>query len=671
MAGTRGGVGRIVAMAIGLAVVLALVLADAARAGTYRVVQCGWGVGAELDPALPPAGGQGFFLRPEFCAPPAGVEPPAMRFEAAAGIDGSPGVARALWVAPPGTTLTEARATWDGHLQPGFWQALGAYVGGEFHGLAGAIGETTLRPVAVDITGPASAFEARLECPPATAFGCSRARPSTMLLGGLTFTIDDPLAPLVGDGGALLDPGWHRGAASLYIGAEDVGAGVAQQEVRVDGAPLAVVGSPCSVLTIEGEVRGTQMRPCPATATRTLEVDTTRIPDGSHTLHYCATDFAGDLGCVPDAQVEVDNSPPAIAFAGTKEGKVAATVSDPFSGPGSGTISVRRADSDGWTDLPTSFGAGGTGKATLTADLPDLSEGSYVFRASAADAAGNGGTAELRVSGTAAEIRESVAGGGQGGPDAPSGGQGGEGGKGGQGGRPGGRGVHGARGGTGGGRATHLTAYLTGHGSGGGGSAGRALTLDYGSGAVLHGRLTGADGAGLGGRHVTVVARAARGAGIPRAVRRLVTDRRGRFRLGLPAGASRQLVVAFHGSDGLAPSHARPPALRVRAAVTLAARPTKLSTGESVLLSGQVRRGPARIPRRGKVVAIQYLERGGGWRPALVVRTDARGRFRVRYRFRYITGTARIRLRASALPEAGWPYAAGSSHPVTVAVDGS
>ena len=52
-AGTRGGVGRIAAMAIGLAVLLLLLLAGEARAGLYRVAQCGWGVGAELDPSDP------------------------------------------------------------------------------------------------------------------------------------------------------------------------------------------------------------------------------------------------------------------------------------------------------------------------------------------------------------------------------------------------------------------------------------------------------------------------------------------------------------------------------------------------------------------------------------------------------------------------------------------
>jgi hypothetical protein len=90
-----------------------------------------------------------------------------------------------------------------------------------------------------------------------------------------------------------------------------------------------------------------------------------------------------------------------------------------------------------------------------------------------------------------------------------------------------------------------------------------------------------------------------------------------------------------------------------------------------VTLSGRVRHGAARIPARGKLVTVQYLEQASGrWRPALVVRSDARGRFKVRYRFRYVTGAARIRLRATALPEARWPFAAGSSLPVTVEVHG-
>ena len=49
MSGTRGRRGRIVAMGIGLALALLLLIAGEARAGKYEVAQCGWYVGADAS----------------------------------------------------------------------------------------------------------------------------------------------------------------------------------------------------------------------------------------------------------------------------------------------------------------------------------------------------------------------------------------------------------------------------------------------------------------------------------------------------------------------------------------------------------------------------------------------------------------------------------------------
>ena len=88
-------------------------------------------------------------------------------------------------------------------------------------------------------------------------------------------------------------------------------------------------------------------------------------------------------------------------------------------------------------------------------------------------------------------------------------------------------------------------------------------------------------------------------------------------------------------------------------------------------MSGRVRAPGAPLPRRGKLVAIQYFEQATKrWRPVLVTRSDHGGRFHAGYRFRYVSGAARIRLRAVALAEERWPYAPGSSRPVTVRVSG-
>ena len=676
MVGTRG-VGRLAAMVLALAVVLLLVLADAARAGTYRVAQCGWGIGAELDPSMPRAEGPAAYLHPGWCtAPPAGV-PAGLRFEDGLATSGEQGVVRARWAAPPGTNFASVHFTWSSEMAAGVWQVAGIDDGTEFHALAAAGASKPPIGVTQGVTGPAPAFEVRLECLLlGPLVGCDRSVSSSLTLSGVILTVDDPVPPKAQLGGALVAPGWHRGTVAFELGAEDaVGSGVAREEAAIDGATVGAIPSACTVATIEGEALATRLRPCPASASGAFEVDTTRLGDGLHTLHGCAADLGGGIGCGPDARIAVDNSPPEVEFAAAPEGQVAATVSDAFSGPASGTISMRRAEESTWTDLPTSFVRGGSGAATLSAHLPDLSGGAYFFRAMAADAAGNGGSAQFRAAGTAESLRRQIAGAdGSGRGPAPRGG----------------RGAAGARG-----RAAHLVANLV-EGSAGArgdrpaaptatwalaaladrgrrrpGSPGVPLTVDFGAAVELRGRLTDAHGEGIADRPVRVSAHPAGGSGAAPSHRRVVTDGAGRFRLRLPAGTSRRVSVSFGGGGGFGSARGRPLSLRVRAAVSLAVTPLRLRTGESVELRGRVRPGAARIPARGKLVTIQYLEQASGrWRPALVARTDARGRFKLRYRFRYVTGEARIRLRATALPEARWPYAEGSSAPVTVEVRG-
>jgi hypothetical protein len=197
------------------------------------------------------------------------------------------------------------------------------------------------------------------------------------------------------------------------------------------------------------------------------------------------------------------------------------------------------------------------------------------------------------------------------------------------------------------------------------------VTVPFGAGAALSGRLLDADGAGLAGRRLRVVSRPSRGALAGRHVEAVQTGAHGRFRLTLPAGTSRRLTVVYPGGPGLDAARRPALALRVRGAALLAVSPHNLRTGQSVRLWGRVRARGAPLPRRGKLVAIQYYEDEARlWRPVLVTRTDHSGRFHARYRFRDIPGTARIRLRAVALAEERWPYAPGASSPVSVLVRG-
>jgi hypothetical protein len=198
------------------------------------------------------------------------------------------------------------------------------------------------------------------------------------------------------------------------------------------------------------------------------------------------------------------------------------------------------------------------------------------------------------------------------------------------------------------------------------------LTVPFDVVSRLSGRLLDADGAGLAGRTLRVVERPSRGALRHRA--HLVTVRTGAhggFRLPLPAGPSRKIAVSFAGGTGLERALRAPLTLRVRSGVELHVAPTALHTGEVVRFSGHVRTLGAPIPRRGKLVAIQYYEAAAKrWRPVLVTRSDHSGHFHARYRFRYVTGAATIRLRAETLAEDRWPYAPGASRQITVRVTG-
>jgi hypothetical protein len=581
IAGTRGGFGRIAAMAIGLAVVMVLVFADGARAGNYNVAQCGWGIGVELDPALPRTEGDAAYLRPGFCTGPS-AETPGLAFDLGLANNGSQGVARARWAAPAGTSFVGASFTWAGQLAVAVLQIAGIADDRGFESVALDVGATPPRFVAASFTTPVPTFEVRLQCLLLGPTGCVRSVPSSMWMSGLTLTVDDLVPPQARLGGTLAASGWHRGTVPLEVAAEDpAGAGLYREEATVDGAPVLAAPVACAVATIGGEVRATRLRPCPMTAAGASAVDTTALADGVHALRGCAVDFGGGQGCAPVAQIQVDNSPPEVEFAAAPEGQVAAAVSDAFSGPAAGTIAVRRADSETWADLQTTIEHGAAGKATLRAQLPDLGGGAFFFRATATDGAGNSGSAQFRAAGGPAGLRQQVAGAGT---------------------RSGGRGAGGH------GRTTRLVAYLV-RGSrrdradrapswprlavpdgdstrsrparpgapvgSRPGTADPRLTVDYGTAVELRGWLADAHGRKVPNRPVAVVVRPAAGGGAPgrpsRSAGGCVRARRGSPPA---ASSSRSSTSSAPAGAGVPPSSSAPgPADASRLATASATSP--------------------------------------------------------------------------------------------------
>jgi hypothetical protein len=366
---------------------------------------------------------------------------------------------------------------------------------------------------------------------------------------------------------------------------------------------------------------------------------------GTFSLQLWLRDEAGN-DAAPSAvtvPLRLDNVKPEVAFSTEEpDSQVIADVSDEHSGPASGQLVYRRVDAADWTELPTKLvPADAPGKAHLVAPMPDLGYGTFVFRAESVDAAGNSASTILRADGTQMAIRRE--------PPPPVA-------KAAVAAKPKSQPKTKAR----------LFARLR-----GGHGRGDSLTVPFGAPALLSGRLTRADGAALAGRELRVVSHPSHGALAPIAVQTVRTGEEGGFEVQLPAGPSRRVTVTFAGDEGLEPARRPALELRVRSGVSLRAAPQSLQTGQAVRLSGKVKGAGAPIPRRGKLVAIQYLEQATHrWRPVLVTRTDHHGRYRAHYRFRYVSGSAAIRLRATALAEERWPYAPGSSPPIAVRVRG-
>ena len=88
------------------------------------------------------------------------------------------------------------------------------------------------------------------------------------------------------------------------------------------------------------------------------------------------------------------------------------------------------------------------------------------------------------------------------------------------------------------------------------------------------------------------------------------------------------------------------------------------SGGSSI---GTVRALPA--PPGGKLVELQ-ARLSDRWQTFRTSRTDAAGRWAIRYRFKRTRGVQRFRVRARLPREASYPFAAGGSRSLAVRVRG-
>jgi len=196
------------------------------------------------------------------------------------------------------------------------------------------------------------------------------------------------------------------------------------------------------------------------------------------------------------------------------------------------------------------------------------------------------------------------------------------------------------------------------------GASNARLTSRFGHARAVVGRLTGAGGAPIGSAQIDVLATPAYAGAKTAAMAVVRTDSDGRFTLRLPAGVSSR-TLRFEYSDRLggAPVATRTLTLNVRAGVSLSVAPRTASVGRSIHFSGRLLGGP--IPGGGKPLVLEARSPGGSWLEFDVVRSDARGRYRARYRFKF-AGPASYQFRVLCEAEADYPFATGSSRVVGV-----
>ena len=637
MSGTRGGLGRIVAMGVALALALLLLAAREATAGKYSVAQCGWHLDADADWADTTGGAK---FRPDaWCATPAGADP----FDGAhmksftkggATVSGTR-FARWRWVAPPTTGITRVSGTWWHALHDGIEQRIGigtwsgdfnpfaiagatdvtprAFVAG-FSPAAGDRGPPSLRaggeqmvqhrtgvvvggaglddhdrgrhsagrrhrrrPGLSRLAARQSArrlLGQRRRCRRPLRGNASRRRPCCahrvpLCEGagrgrmarhpdaavpdrrlGLGDRGDDQLQRRAAQPGALRDRLRRQRGMRRFENDPDrqQPTGASAQPHAGRGRWLAprrrlrfLLGKPrpgprqpdlgrlladnrAGRFRHRGQARAgprrrRDCRPHRAAAGRL------RLPSLVARRSGKRRAVLGDRGaaCASTTSPRASHSSRSpIRPARICRDSVSADVTDEHSGLAEGEIGYRRLNAERWIELPTrkQAVAGRAGEAHLVADLPDnLGPGTYVFRAEAVDAAGNAASTTRRADGTEMALRKTPA------PVAPS--------------RPVEKAAPRAK--------TRLFAKLRWRHR-----RGSQVTIPFGAGADLSGRLLSADGAGLSGRRLRVVSRPSRGAVAPLGVETVETGRHGGFRLDLPAGPSRRITVSYPGESALA-----------------------------------------------------------------------------------------------------------------------
>jgi hypothetical protein len=427
--------------------------------------------------------------------------------------------------------------------------------------------------------------------------------------------------------------GWAGGPVRLTATATDALSGMAATgdaggpytAISVDGAVPRVDAGDAAVATVTG--------------------------DGLHSVAFYARDAAGNVDgeSPPVVTVRIDQSGPAVAFARSQDPgepeRIEATVSDALSGPdpARGSIAVRPVGSRRrFEALPTTASAG---RLVAHWDSDAFPVGTYEFRATGYDAAGNVASTGRRENGARMVLANPL--------KAPTKIEGGFGGR---------RLVWRRCARQGRQRRCHREAIESFEGRP------TTRTMPYGHGTAFGGRLTSVSGSPLASLPVEVVETFAAGADPSQRTTTVQTAADGTFLTRLRPGPSRRVEALFAGNRVLTRASGGEVRLRVLGGIRLhASTATARVGGAPVIFSGRVGDLGAPIAAGGRSVELQFRLPGGGWSEFRTMQTSARGRFRYAYPFSDDDSRGvRFQFRAYAPARAGWPYEPAGSRPVVI-----
>jgi hypothetical protein len=373
--------------------------------------------------------------------------------------------------------------------------------------------------------------------------------------------------------------------------------------------------------------------------------------DGTHRVSATARDAVGnatDASQPATALLRIDETPPSVTFAAARDPaepeRIVAIVADALSGSAArGSIAVRPdGSSQRFQPLPTSVS--GNRLAALW-DSDSYPPGSYEFRVSGYDKAGNETISERRADGGRLVLPSPLKT-----PAALAFGFGGR------------QLVWHRCERQAGGLRCHRKVIV------GFDRRPAARTVPFGHAIPVGGRLTSSSGEPLAGVEVEIGETFAAGSSPSRRTSTVVTGSDGTFLARLAPGPSRRISVGFAGTRQLTRAAGRDLWLGVRGRVRLRASTAHATIGGApVAFSGQVEHQDAAIPSSGLAVELQFQVLGSPWSEFRTVQTDSYGRFSYPYSFSDDDSRGvRFQFRAVVPEQAGWPYESGASRPVAV-----